>query len=313
MGQFIPLLGDASLGPFADRSAFDGVYCVTLEDRPVRRAAAEQHLRAMGLAGVTTLFVAKRGRHFPRSVWTSHRDMARHALARGMQRVLMLEDDAEFHVGPAVVRRRLARALTKLPQDWQGLFLGHLPLQMYPIGWGVARTRSAAAHAYLANASLLEWLARTEPMDPEVPVSAIGASIDAALANRPNMYALVPMIATQRTSGESRFDPQSDENGRRRSLMDLQRYRPWALSHGLRIAEVLGLAGSPWHWLTLERNRRASGQALVSAARALRESGTFDEAWYLKTYPDVTAGGRLPIEHYLRGGQREGRRARPDG
>jgi hypothetical protein len=298
---------DPGQSRFAFESVFDRAYCVALESRPKRKAAATKHFREMGFSGGLTFYLPQRGRHFPRAVWTSHREMARHALQSGMRRVLILEEDANFHVGAEDLKRRLDRAVAKLPRNWWGLFLGHLPLQLYPVGWGVARTRSAAAHAYLANTPLLQWLAEAEPMDPEIPVCAIGASIDAALANLPEMYALVPMITTQRSFGESRFDPKYDESGKPRSLLDPQRYRSWALSGGLRVAEVAGLVCSPFHRLTLERFRLRSGQELVRAARELRASGGFDEEWYLRTYPDVAESGRMPIEHYLRDGRKEGR------
>lgn len=308
MGRFEHL---SQADPAEDRisfqSTFDRAYCVALEDRPLRKAAAMKHFREMGLSASLTLYLPKRGRHFPRAVWTSHREMARHALKSGMKRVLILEEDANFHIGAADLRNRLERAIQKLPPNWWGLFLGHFPLQIYPVGWGVARTRSAAAHAYLANTPLLEWLAEVEPMDPEIPVSPIGTSIDAAFANLPEMYALLPMVATQRAFGERRLDPKYDENGKRRSFLDPQRYRGWALSDGLRVAELVGLAGSPFHRLTLERFRQRSGQDLARAARELRQSGCFDEEWYLRTYTDVAEAGRLAFEHYVREGRKQGR------
>ncbi len=39
----------------------------------------------------------------------------------------------------------------------------------------------------------------------------------------------------------------------------------------------------------------------------LRDSGLFDEAWYLAEYPDVAEAGIDPIQHYLRYGASEGR------
>lgn len=45
---------------------------------------------------------------------------------------------------------------------------------------------------------------------------------------------------------------------------------------------------------------------------AFRESGAFDETWYLKEYPDVAMSGIDPAEHYLWLGERLGRPARPE-
>lgn len=45
---------------------------------------------------------------------------------------------------------------------------------------------------------------------------------------------------------------------------------------------------------------------------ALKESGTFDSAWYLSTYPDVQLLKMDPAEHYLWIGRKMGRPPRPD-
>lgn len=47
--------------------------------------------------------------------------------------------------------------------------------------------------------------------------------------------------------------------------------------------------------LTRRRRTRVAG----ADVRACRESGLFDEAWYLSRYPDVKASGAEPIEHFL--------------
>jgi GR25 family glycosyltransferase involved in LPS biosynthesis len=291
------------------RRHFDAVYCISLRDQPERAAAAHGRLQAQGLSRGLTFYRPARGRHFPRAVWTSHRAVACHALDQGHARVLIFEDDVHFRVDGRTMLRRLARSMARLPEQWWGYYLGHLPMQMYFKGPDLLRVRSACAHAYAANTPLLHWLAAGEPMDPEIPVAAtIGFSIDAAFANLPHMYALFPMIALQGFAGDHRIDPKRDVAGRRRSFFDAARYRPLVLFHGLRLAEAGGVLLSPLHWLTLEFLRRRSGREMSEQARELRASGAFDADYYLRAYPDVAASGRVPLEHYLRHGRAEGRR-----
>ena len=57
---------------------------------------------------------------------------------------------------------------------------------------------------------------------------------------------------------------------------------------------------------------RGTGGRLLERAEAIRRSGLFDEAWYLRQNPDVARTGADPIRHYIRFGEREGRRPRPD-
>jgi hypothetical protein len=295
------------------RRYFDAVYCISLKDQPERAAAAHERLRAQGLSRGLTFYRPARGRHFPRAVWTSHHAVACHALDRGHARVLILEDDVHFRVDGNTMLRRLTRSMARLPEGWWGYYLGHAPLQMYFAGIDLLRVRSACAHAYVANTPLLHWLAASEPMDPEIRVcSTIGFSIDAAFANLPDMYALFPMIALQGFAGDHRIDPKRDAAGRRRSLFDAARYRPLLLFHGLRLAEATGVLLSPLHRLTLEYFRRRSGRKFAARARQLRASQAFDEDYYLRTYPDVAASGRVPLEHYIRNGRAEGRRMKAD-
>lgn len=56
---------------------------------------------------------------------------------------------------------------------------------------------------------------------------------------------------------------------------------------------------------------RASKRELDAQAEKIRTSGLFDEAWYLRTYPDVAQAGQDPIEHYLQFGVAEGRNPGP--
>lgn len=235
--------------------------------------------------------------------------MARHAIAHGFRQVLLFEDDAEICIDALRLQARLREAMARLPGDWWGLFLGHAPLQAYPIGFHLLRARSGAAHAYIASKRLLAWLAETEPMDPEVPVCrTIGTSIDAALANLPGMYALFPMVATQRFTGDHRLDPTRDAWGRPRKRFDARRYRTFLICKMMRSTEVLAFLLAPWHRLTLEHFRKRSGRAVQRAAQAIRAASGFDEAYYLRTYPDVADSGRLPLEHYLVDGKRENRK-----
>jgi hypothetical protein len=123
------------------------------------------------------------------------------------------------------------------------------------------------------------------------------------------MYAAFPMVATQRFMGDYRFDPTTDEAGRKRRLTDTMRYRTFVICNMMRIAEGVAIFLTPWHWLTLEYFRKRSGVAFQRAARAmLRASNGFDEEFYLRTYPDIAESGWLPIAHYVVYGVREGRR-----
>lgn len=50
----------------------------------------------------------------------------------------------------------------------------------------------------------------------------------------------------------------------------------------------------------------------MAMCATIAKSGLFDSAWYLRQYPDVLAAGIDPILHYVRYGEREGRKPSAD-
>ena len=242
-------------------------------------------------------------------VWTSHRAVAQQALAGGHRRVLILEDDVEFRRPLAALAPRIGRALAALPQDWWGLYLGHFPFQAYYVAPGLMRTRSVLAHAYIANAPLLDWLAGTKPAAAEVPMwRRIGVSVDSAMSNLPAMYAVVPMIAMQKFLGDHRIDSRTTADGRRRKWTDIDRWRNLGIYRGTLLAQTLAILASPLHQLTLERNIRRVRGGMSRDAQNIRAAGLFDDEFYLRSNPDVAADEVDPLLHYLMHGASEGRR-----
>ena len=221
--------------------------------------------------------------------------------------MLVLEDDARFSIPVDALVPRLQQAQRALPADWWGLFLGHLPFQAYFVGRGLMRTRSACMHAYIAHTPLLDWLATTPPMDAEIPMSKhIGASLDGATANLPGMYALFPMVAMQTFLGAEHLQGQAGP-ARRWSWKGARWAHYLTVYRGARMAEAIAILGSPLHRLTLDRFRLRVGRWLRDDAMAIRASGLFDAAFYLRSNPDVANSETDPLWHYVRYGASEGR------
>ena len=57
---------------------------------------------------------------------------------------------------------------------------------------------------------------------------------------------------------------------------------------------------------------RIKNRSIRAQVSLIRESGIFDEAWYLEQYNDVKESGSEPIEHYLKYGSEEGRWPNPE-
>ena len=270
--NFEPIGGRGSTCPdetgLTDFASIGAVYCMSLREQPRRTAAAVRHFRAIGMDRDVTLHMRNLGNHPVFEIWDGHRTIARRALEKGHNRVLILEDDARIKASRRIVENRLSSAISRLPMDWWGLHLCHFPIQAYPVSRGVLRARSGFACAYVANWPLLLWLASVEPVDPTIPLCApIGAGVDAAFANLPAMFALWPMAAGLEDLGEGRSDWRPPRQSLTKNVLDVRFYRNILVSHGFGPAEGLALLLSPFHYLTLEAFRRRSSRRHASRVR----------------------------------------------
>ncbi|MGH6989140.1 MAG: hypothetical protein ACREFD_13845 [Stellaceae bacterium] len=235
---------NGTLRPVDTTSILDAIYCISLQEQPRRTAQAMAQFHQHGLCRSVIFFRPKRPRDRGASwgVWDSHRRVARHALGEGHERVLIFEDDVRLDLPWPRIVRRVERVMPSMPAAWWGLFLGHFPMQSYFVTPRLARVRSVCAHAYIANTPLLRWLAETMPQDPDVEVSrVVGRAMDGAFAALPEMYALFPLVATQRAMGDRPLG-----------------YRDLLILYGARPAEAVAALFSPLHWLIMEIARARS-------------------------------------------------------
>jgi hypothetical protein len=93
---------------------------------------------------------------------------------------------------------------------------------------------------------------------------------------------------------------ETELNARKTELSVLRCSRSWRLTAPLRRLTRL-----------LHRNNLLAPPKLRAGVRAIRRSGLFDDAWYLRTYPDVAAWRGDPVLHYLMHGAKEERNPGP--
>jgi GR25 family glycosyltransferase involved in LPS biosynthesis len=283
------------------------IYCISLQEQPHRMRQATAEFHRIGLCRHVTFYRPVREDYAERAIWESHRALARHALANGRHCALMLEDDIDFRQRWSVLAPRIERAIKRLPADWYGLYLGHVPLQAYFVRPNIMRVRSAGAHAYIAGPRLLAWLEDTDPFSTDVPTwSLIGHTIDGALANLPGMYALFPMAVLQRFLGDYRVNTRINPASGRRGWRDIDRWRYYFIFRGALAMQALAVVLSPFHYLTLEGYRQRDVAKAQELTHLIRSSGLFDDHYYFRCRPDVARYAINPLRHYLRHGAAEG-------
>jgi GR25 family glycosyltransferase involved in LPS biosynthesis len=276
-GPVLPALhGSPAPEDRLDWSFVDAAYCISLKTRGDRVAQAAAEFHRVGLCRRVTFY---RPDKHPRNgfigSWTSHRDVAMHALERGCARTLICEDDVLFtrRIRPATLRA-IERALRALPTDWTIFFLGHWPLAAYFVRHNVLRTSSGCSHAYIASPRLLRWL-RDHPWGaPGVQFSRIaGKGVDSAYAKLPGAYALFPMLAIQRVSPSDNFDdPSLRKNKKKKKLKHLvtrSAHREVLLSRLMRPFEFAVALLSPAFFLA----------ARITSRSALAQNSSAQVGW----------------------------------
>ena len=244
-----PHCAASPLQPACDWSFLDGVYCISLRSRDDRARETMQELHRVGLCARTRFYRPEKDPGSAnRGCWESHRAVAADARARGLRRVLILEDDVVFArgFGPSEVAR-IGAALAELPPDWMGFYLGHWALSAVRVSPRVLRCSSVCTHAYVASERLLAWLGGIPWSERRrVPKSLLGGKgIDTRLAALPQMFAVYPLVAFQRDTPGDHFRERQRAKRGLRARVRRSRVREWTIAHGMRANEQLILAITP--------------------------------------------------------------------
>src|SRR5262245_4932090 len=134
--------------PFA---FFDVIFCINLDTRPERWAAARREFARLGIADRVERVPAIVHPDAKEGCRLSHIECVRRAAGAGADTVLIFEDDVTFQ---GFSRARLTRALDRLCgiPDWELFFLGGLlwgkPTEVYDdlLGVPILQTHAYAVH-----------------------------------------------------------------------------------------------------------------------------------------------------------------------
>ena len=142
---------------------FDAIYCISLDSRADRLAAAREQFAAVGLDRVEYVIVRKDQEDRARGIFQSHMQCLAKGLAAGARWILVFEDDILFR---RFDHGRLREACVFLREQrrWDGLFLGCITS-------GAAATTCSAvskvryrclAHAYVLHRPFAERIVREQ-------------------------------------------------------------------------------------------------------------------------------------------------------
>ena len=170
---------------------FDRIYCISLEDRENRRAAAAASFANVGLTGkIEFILVQPHPLNIEQGMYESHMTCLRKGLEAGAKSIVVFEDDVIFDRFDAERFRQCTEFLAQHP-DWKVLLLGALiRASKKTANPFIQKVRyQSLAHAYALNRYYAESLAY-RPWE--------GAVIDTLFRPlKDNIYAVYPLFAFQ--------------------------------------------------------------------------------------------------------------------
>ncbi len=225
-------------------SFFDRIYCITLKERPDRRAQAAAQFARTGLADRMAYMSAGRHPTEPeQGIYESHMACIRQGLADGARHILIFEDDVVFE---RFCPERLAAVLSFLQRqpEWQILFLGCLVSRSHATESPAVRrvTYRCLAHAYALNRSCAELLVQK-------PWS--GIPFDVILRDpKDGIFACYPSFAFQSNAASDNLRLRSLDRFRRwcGGLRRIQKLNEWYHCHEAALVAVhlAGLGALLW-------------------------------------------------------------------
>lgn len=173
----------------------DAVYCISLKERIDRR---ELFKRTVGdLLNNRVIFkIVKKAEDPVRGCYESHQAIAKEALANGLQRVLIFEDDVmpyELKAAPIFFINRFIRT-RRFEALHLGYSMGKTWLTWFPF---IARGRVVALHAYILSREGCQILANT-------PYS--GVPVDIVFKKRIKQHCVFPMLFRQHSASVAGSD-----------------------------------------------------------------------------------------------------------
>ena len=177
-----------------DWACFDRAYCISLADRPDRRASAAQQFAAIGL-NVEFYLASRHPNDITQGIYESHMVCLQKGIAAGAKRFLVFEDDVVFAGYSPEIAQNICRFVST-SDDFCILFLGCLVKKSWPSGFPMIRgiAMQALTHAYAISGDFAAAIVRDHPWR--------GKPYDDFLRDLPQegFYTLCPAIAFQSDS-----------------------------------------------------------------------------------------------------------------
>lgn len=174
--------------------------------RTDRQRILEEELLSQRLWGKVNIMPAVTQYRNPvRNISIAHKNCVRAAMAAGVDRVIIMEDDVKF-----MCRRSFGRFLElsmTLPPDWDIFLAGVYNADMQPYSPYVASvTRFAGLHCYMVNSQYYEYmLGASEEINLDKWMSTPGYGSS-------NAYLAHPMLALQHDGFSDNVRKQTDYN-----------------------------------------------------------------------------------------------------
>jgi hypothetical protein len=221
----------------------DKIFCICLQDRNDRLVEASEQFHKYGLcrkvifyrpskptdeemAELKPLGITCKGLY---GVWRSHHELAKVAKKLNLKNVVIFEDDVRFLPQQATVEnvKQIGLDLKRLPNQWELMYLGHVPFWGYPVTTDLRlfRVGSQMAHAYILSESGINKLAQRDYLADFHLNQQKERGIDQYFCMTMKQYAIRPQMVVQSGSRSSNL-----QNGKHTlSTWYQDEFIPWGI------------------------------------------------------------------------------------
>ncbi len=178
-----------------DWSYFHGrIFCLTLKSTPLRRTHAIEQFKKVNLDGVVEFIERDTDPEGPMmGIWRSHLHILKTAYERGLDHVLVFEDDVVFDLNN--INQTLINKCVNFvsEQEYDVFYLGHIPWwAKKTTAKDILQVRSVMLHSHIVSRRWMTWLFKNLPKMNSIPID------DYYCFSSSKSYAIDPMFCYQR-------------------------------------------------------------------------------------------------------------------
>jgi GR25 family glycosyltransferase involved in LPS biosynthesis len=200
---------------------FKSIYCINIEKRTDRKAAAQKVFSALKIENVEFLKVVRDETNGERGCYNEHQRCMQKALAAGSDKCVIFEDDIAVLHKPSDVVCEEVFSFLETNKKWDLMFLGSFPNIYFGVSAkvegfpNIKQVHSQHAHAYVVSRRFMEFFVN-------LPYEAFACPVDVLYGVSNKAFAVFPTFFYQTESPSDISASPRFTNGMRKMFVQVK-------------------------------------------------------------------------------------------